>query len=147
MEEVLDNGAALAKFRHMMMGQGVEDKVATDLCEGADNNNILPVASKVTELLYQGEKGWVTELDAMSIAKVAVALGAGRSLPDDVLDLSAGVELRLEVGDMVEPGQVWALVHHNKALTSHLLKEIESAISVSSVVVEKRQRITKIIVN
>ena len=44
-----------------------------------------------------------------------------RCHPSDVLDLGAGVELRVEPGDVVEVGQEWAIIHHNRDIPKQLL--------------------------
>ena len=45
-----------------------------------------------------------TQVGAGAVARLAIALGAGRLHPSDTLDLGAGVELRVEPGDVVRSG-------------------------------------------
>jgi len=82
-ENVLDNGAANKKFQEMLVKQGVEQSVAAELCT-ANNNNILPMASATTDLVSSCS-GWVEKVDASAIAKLAIALGAGRTHPSTLL--------------------------------------------------------------
>jgi len=128
-ENVLDSGKAMEKFQQMLIKQGVKPSIAAELCT-ADNNNILPVASRTTQLVAT-QSGWVEKVEPSAVAKLAIALGAGRSHPSDKLDLSAGVELQVEPGDHVNQGDVWAVVHHNKDIPPHLLQSSEAALIIS----------------
>jgi len=128
-ENVLDSGKAMEKFQQMLIKQGVKPSIAAELCT-ADNNNILPVASRTTQLVAT-QSGWVEKVEPSAVAKLAIALGAGRSHPSDKLDLSAGVELQVEPGDHVNQGDVWAVVHHNKDIPPHLLQSTEAALTIS----------------
>jgi len=128
-EEVLDNGKAMEKFTQMLIKQGVEHKIAVELCT-ADNNNILPLAMRTTSLTTN-MAGFVARVEPSAIARLAIGLGAGRSHPSDKLDLSAGVELQVEPGDHVDQGDVWAVVHHNKDIPPHLLQSCEAAITIT----------------
>jgi len=144
-ENVLDNGAANKKFQEMLVKQGVEQSVAAELCT-ANNNNILPMASATTDLVSSCS-GWVEKVDASAIAKLAIALGAGRTHPSDKLDLSAGVELQVEPGDYLKQGDVWGVVHHNRVIPPHLLKSAEAAISITQDQTLVLPRVTQIMLN
>ncbi|MGN0832527.1 MAG: thymidine phosphorylase, partial [Kiritimatiellia bacterium] len=48
--------------------------------------------------------GFVTDIDAEKVARVALRLGAGRERPGDRIDPLAGVELAVGVGDRVSVG-------------------------------------------
>jgi len=69
-------------------------------------------------------------VDAAAVARLAIALGAGRAHPQDQLDLAAGVELQVEPGDSVQQGAVWAVVHHNREIPAGLLTAMQEAIVV-----------------
>ncbi len=55
--------------------------------------------------------GCVADVDAMTVAQVALGLGAGRQKSDDAIDMSAGVELLVRRGDEVRPGTPVARVY------------------------------------
>lgn len=144
-ENVLDSGAALDKFQQMLVRQGVEESIAAELCT-ADNNNILPMATTTTNLVSR-TSGWVEKVEPSAIAKLAIALGAGRGHPSDKLDLSAGVVLQVEPGDHVDQGDVWAVVHHNKDIPAHLLHSAEAAITIAQDKENILPRITQILLD
>ena len=66
-----------------------------------------PVQRSVTAL----EGGVVTAVPARAVGEIAAALGAGRARKGDTVDPAVGVELRVEVGDELEPGAELAVVH------------------------------------
>ena len=49
--------------------------------------------------------GYVSDIDAETVARAAFNLGAGRAKADDEIDMSAGVLLSVAHGDLVEKGQ------------------------------------------
>ena len=55
--------------------------------------------------------GYVSRIDAREIGLIAMELGAGRQRIDDEIDLSAGLELLVKVGDQLQQGQVMARVY------------------------------------
>lgn len=105
LEAVLADGRALTKFREMVAAQGGDTGVV-------DDPSRLPVASYVAEVRYEGSQAaYVAEVDALSIARVALDLGAGRMKKGDPIDASVGVEVYAKVGDLVQPDTVIARVY------------------------------------
>merc|ERR1719397_643660 len=142
--EALDSGSALERFRLMLIGQGVQGDVAQRLCGSEGTGGVLPKATTVTPLRSEHD-GWVRGADAKAVGLLSQGLGAGRSLPDDELDLSAGVEMLVGPGDKVEKGQVWAQVHHSRPIPDHLLQAALKALDVAPDKVESVARISSIL--
>ncbi len=101
----LSSGAALAKFKEMVARQGGNPAVA-------DDPGLLPQA-KFTHLVPAPRSGFVVELDALSIGRAAVALGAGRDKKGDQVDLSAGLILRKKPGEAVQAGEPVVELRYN----------------------------------
>jgi len=95
-ERALDTGAALNKAYEWFKAQGGD----------ADR---LPEAHVVAPL--SGEGGWVQEVDAEAVGRAVIELGGGRSRKEDVIDLSVGVKLHVQVGQQVGSGGLLAEVH------------------------------------
>ena len=57
------------------------------------------------------ESGYVADVDAETVARVAFNLGAGRAKTGDAIDMSAGVQLVVSCGDRVEWGQTLAKLY------------------------------------
>ncbi|XP_064629061.1 thymidine phosphorylase-like [Lineus longissimus] len=108
--DLLHNGKALAVFEKMCIAQGVNANAAKKLC--LDPFSVMRKANHVTDFRTSAE-GYIHEIDAMDIAKACGALGAGRSKAGAPINHSVGVEIQVEVGDMVEKGQTWVKVHHD----------------------------------
>ena len=96
----LKNGKAYAVFAEMVKLHG------GDLAEfermyaeggGASSVKVLAPAS-----------GFISDIDAETVARAAFNLGAGRAKTDDAIDMSAGVLLSVAHGDRVEKGQTLA---------------------------------------
>lgn len=146
LEEVLDSGAARDRFRRMLLGQGVQADVASLLCGSRDSGGVLPRAQHVTQLVSP-TAGWLVGADARAVGLLSQGLGAGRALPDDVLDLAAGVEMLVGPGDWVEEGQVWANVHHSRPAPTHLLDCASRALTLTDKEEGARARITRILLD
>ena len=55
----------------------------------------------------------ITKLDAETIGKVSLALGAGRLKKEDDIDLDAGIVFEKKLGDIVKPDDVIATLYSN----------------------------------
>lgn len=107
LEEKLDNGEALAKFRLLVEIQGGDVAMV-------DNPALLPKARLIEE--FRAEKsGCIAQVAADKVAMAALALGAGREKKGDVLDLAVGVEVHVSVGEEVAHGQALFTLHANDA--------------------------------
>merc|ERR1712013_249583 len=105
---------------------------------------VFPRASTITPLMSE-HGGWVRGADAKAVGLLSQGLGAGRSLPDDVLDLSAGVEMLVGPGERVEKGQVWARVHHSRPIPDHLLQAVIKSLDVAPDKIEPAPRISDVL--
>ena len=118
----------------------MEEGVAEKLCKGEERVTVQ--ASLQTPVIAK-DSGYVANIRAGAVARLAIALGAGRSHPSDTLDLGAGVQLMVEIGDMVREGEPWAVIHHNKPIPPNLLLELEQCLKLTGNL-EENKRITKV---
>jgi pyrimidine-nucleoside phosphorylase len=100
---VLDDGSALAKFRQFVIGQGGDPAFI-------DNPAILPQAP-VRHLITSTQVGYVSQIDAETIGRASVEVGAGRAVKEAKIDHSVGFVLQAKVGDRVEVGDGLATIH------------------------------------
>lgn len=110
LEESLQNGTALAKFRLMVEAQGGE-------VAAVDNPALLPQA-RIKSDVGAAMAGYVAEISADKIAQAALVLGAGREKKSDSIDHAVGVEVFVKVGQKIESGETIARIHANSE--SHL---------------------------
>lgn len=92
--ENLANGRALEKFREMVVAHGGDLARFERLRE-----------EPTFKFRIQAMKsGFVTDIDAEKVARVALQLGAGREQAGDRIDPLAGVDLAVGIGDRVTVG-------------------------------------------
>lgn len=98
------DGRALDRLAAMVAAQGGDARVCDDPWA------VLPAAPAVADVVAP-RAGWVAAVPARGVGVLAAELGAGRTGKDDPIDPAAGVQMRVEIGDRVEPGQSLATVH------------------------------------
>ncbi|WP_456015907.1 thymidine phosphorylase [Pseudomonas fluorescens] len=98
------SGAALQRFEQMVVALGGPPGFT------ADPEAYLPKAA-VSVPVWAEEEGCVTDIDTRAVGLAVVALGGGRSHPDDVLDLSVGFSELAFVGEQVNAQRPLGWVH------------------------------------
>lgn len=102
--EKLKNGEALAKFREMLIGQGVTEEIANQLCR----RNYEAVFSKNADhvsTIRAHSSGYVKSIHALELGSLCSSLGAGRAKADDQIFYEVGMRLFKQVGDRIEKGK------------------------------------------
>jgi pyrimidine-nucleoside phosphorylase len=103
--DAIESGAALDQFRALVAAQGGNPAVV-----GAPDGR--PNSGPIAEVTAPpGADGYVDDLDALSIGRAAVALGAGRQTKDESVDPVAGHTARKKPGGRVQRGDVLARLH------------------------------------
>jgi pyrimidine-nucleoside phosphorylase len=97
-EKAVDDGSAAEMFERWIAAQG------GDLSAG------LPRAP-VTRELTADRDGFVGEVSALGLGRVALELGAGRRTTDDAIDHAVGIRCFAKRGDPLEAGQTLAVVY------------------------------------
>ena len=105
LNQVIESGAALAKFRELIRWQHGDVRAVEDFTLLPSARVVLPVTAAAG--------GYVHRLGAAAVGRAAMALGAGRKTKDDSIDLAVGVTLLKKIGDEVSPGDELALLHMN----------------------------------
>jgi thymidine phosphorylase len=116
LRDALAGGAALARFGALVKAQG------GDVAVTETPDRILPRAP-LSDAVVAARSGYVTAIDALTVGEAVRDLGAGRQKKGDALDLAAGVVLRAKVGDRLDAGQPWAIVHSSDASRLQATKE------------------------
>ena len=107
--------------------------------------NQLKKAEKFVYVTKQ-EEGYIKEMRAELIGKVACYLGAGRTKKEDSIDMTAGVILNKKVGDYVEKGEVIATLYTNDITKiEEARKRMEEAIKITEEKQKKEKMILEII--
>lgn len=106
LQEALESGKALDKFREMIRNQGGDESVI-------DHPEQLLTAKYQFELPAK-TSGVVNELVANEIGIAAMILGAGRKTKEDAIDFAVGLKLHKKVGDPVEAGESLLTIYANQ---------------------------------
>jgi pyrimidine-nucleoside phosphorylase len=104
-DRALQSGSALSALRAMIDAQGGDPSPFEDRAR-------LPRARLVKPVLADSD-GYLAELDALTVARASIVLGAGRERKGDPIDLAVGVVLEAKLGDQLSRGQPLAMLHAN----------------------------------
>ena len=138
LEENLNNGKAYKKFLELVKNQGGDITYIEDIDNLEETKYIEPVYSEKT--------GYIYNINAKEIGKLACYLGAGRVTKEDKIDKSVGIELLKKVGDKVSKDEVIAYLHINKPEQLEIAKEkIKEIIKIRKEKQEKIKTIIKVI--
>ncbi|EJD5656101.1 pyrimidine-nucleoside phosphorylase [Staphylococcus pseudintermedius] len=123
LQEVIDNGKALEKFKTFLSNQGGDASVV-------DDPSKFPTAQYQFELPAK-RSGVVSEMIANEIGIASMMLGAGRQTKEDVIDLAVGLVLNKKVGDRVEEGESLLTIYANSEDVEQVKQKLYDNITIS----------------
>src|SRR5579859_2181239 len=91
--DALSSGAGRQALRRMVEAQGGDARAF-------DDRSRLPTAGLRQPVLAEAD-GYVSRLDAMTVARASIVLGAGRERKGDAIDLAVGIYLEAKIGERV----------------------------------------------
>ncbi len=136
-QETIKSLKAFHKFVELVENQGGDITYI-------ENTIKFPKAKYEIEILSK-KSGYIKEINAEEIGKLASKLGAGRIKKEDKIDYTAGVVLNKKVGDIVKAKEKLATLYTNKKQYEKAKEELERIIKISDEVVEKEKTILEII--
>lgn len=113
LQEALELGKALAKFKEMIQNQGGDPTIVEQ------PERIL--TARYTMELPAKQSGVVSKIVANELGIAAMMLGAGRKTKEDDIDHAVGLKLHKKIGDTVTKGESLLTIYSND-------KEISSVI-------------------
>jgi len=102
-EAALNSGAALEKFKDLIIHQGGDAGVI-------DDYTLLP-HTKSTFLVKALKTGFVTKMDCKALGMHCVRLGGGRQKTTDLIDFAVGFVMNKKLGDKVKKGETLVTIH------------------------------------
>jgi len=124
-DSIVSTGKGLEKLRQCIAAQGGEPRVT-------DDYSLLPAARHLESVVAPCD-GWVARLDAETIGRAAMVLGAGRERLDSTIDPAVGLIFEKKVGDRVQPGERICAVHYNdRSRLTRAVEMVKSAITISA---------------
>ena len=138
MLENIKNGKAFDKFVEMVQNQGGDISYLQDTRKFEK--------ATLVEKIITNQDGFIQEINAEEIGKVACNLGAGRIRKEDKIDNSVGIVLNKKVADKVENGDVLAYIYANNAKKLEEAKvKVQDIIKISNEKIEKLPSIFEVI--
>jgi len=134
LEQSVASGAALGKFRDMISAQGGDSRVTEDYSRLPRATLRVPVNA--------ARAGYVSDVDAMSVALAALRLGAGRAKAEDSVDHAVGIGELKKVGEPVDAGSPLCFVHAN---SEPALVEAKAMLEKAIVIGDARLTPTKLV--
>lgn len=136
--ENISNRKGYEKFIEMVKNQNGDISYIEDANKFEKANFVEEVISK--------EDGYIQEINAERVGKVACMLGAGRVKKEDDIDYTVGVKLCKKVSEKVYKGETLAYIYANSEKKMNEAKEeLSDIIKVGTHKVEKIPTIIKII--
>ena len=128
--ENIQNGKAYEKFIELVQKQNGDISYI-------ENLNKLPKA-KYIEPIYSEIEGYVSEIDAKEIGRLAGMLGAGRERKEDSVDFSVGIVLTKKIADKVEKGDILAYIHaNNQEKLAEAKNKLKQIIKIENKIISK----------
>jgi thymidine phosphorylase len=104
LQGALDSGVAAEKFQQMVTALGGPRKFVDDPWKHMHR-------AEVRLSVFADHTGPVTRIDTRAVGMVVVALGGGRTRPQDPVDHTVGITDLADVGDVVDHHRPLAVVH------------------------------------
>lgn len=105
MLENIKNGKAFNKFEEMVKNQGGDISYLENISKFSNAKYIEPIKAE--------KNGYIKEINAEEIGKVACNLGAGRIRKEDKIDYTVGIKLCKKVSEKVSQGDDLVYVYAN----------------------------------
>ena len=126
----IENGKAFNKFKELVKNQGGDVSYIEDLEKFEKAKFIEPIISQ--------SSGYIQEINAENIGKVACGLGAGRIKKEDNIDYSVGIKLKIKISDKVEEGDIVGYIYsYDTQKLKEANKKIQDIIKISKNKVDK----------
>lgn len=120
----LESHAALEKFKEFVIAQGGDVRCVDDYSYFKQ--------AKYTYSILSDQTGKIKKVKALQIGHAAMLLGGGRQSKEDIIDMSAGIVLKVKAKETIKKQDPLAVLYTDKPLT----KEIETLVK-SAFVFEK----------
>jgi thymidine phosphorylase len=137
--EALESGAGVEAFRRIIEHQGGDPRVV-------DDYRLLPAASREHRVVA-ARNGFVS-FRAESVGRAAVALGAGRTKLEDIVNPAVGIERLVPNASAVKAGEpLMAVRYDGETALANALPILDQAIVISEAVPVVRPLVLERIVN
>lgn len=120
----IDSGRAFTQMKKWVSAQGGNEKML-------ENTDLFNKALYIYEVKSEKE-GYIKQINAEKIGLASCILGAGRTKKEDIIDMSAGILLKIKISDYVKEGDTLATLHtSNETLIKDAKRLFYEALSFS----------------
>ena len=105
LDDTLNSGKALQKFKDLIISQGGDASVIDDFSKFPKAEHIIEVKSE--------KSGYINHIKALEIARATKLLGAGRTFKDDEIDYAVGIYLNKKTGEFVNKDEIEFTIYAN----------------------------------
>ena len=138
MLENINNGKAFNKFLELIKNQGGDISYIENVEKFDKAKYILPI--------YATDDGYISQINAKEVGKLACDLGAGRIKKDDKIDYSVGIILNKKVSNKVIKDEILGYVHANdEEKGNNTAKKLKDIIKIDQEESKKLETIIKVI--
>ena len=141
-QEVIDNGEALAKFKEMCIMQGVSKSTAQQLVNNP--TDVLKSSQQISEITAR-DTGFLQSIDSMTLADIARKHGSGRYSIEDEVVPEIGFEILAQRGAKINKRDTWLKFHHNEHLTDEEVAKLTDSLKLSSQKITVNSRLIHIV--
>ena len=127
LERALASGAALEKFREIVIAQGGDPRVC-------DDPKAVLAQPAISEPFVATRDGYVERIDARGIGRAVTAMGGGRMTMEDVVDPSVGIRIVARPGAHVKAGDPIAIIEARDAACAAIARRaLEAAVHLGDI--------------
>ena len=138
MLENINNGKAFNKFLELIKNQGGDISYIENVEKFDKAKYILPI--------YATNDGYISQINAKEVGKLACDLGAGRIKKDDKIDYSVGIILNKKVSNKVIKDEILGYVHANdEEKARSTVEKLQNIIKMDQEETKKLETIIKVI--
>ncbi|UCD06780.1 MAG: thymidine phosphorylase [candidate division WOR-3 bacterium] len=138
LQERIESGAALSKFRKMIECQGGDSRVIEDY-------SYLPLPKYTIDLMAK-RTGYVSGIDCFSIGILLIDLGGGRKRKEDSIDASCGFKIHKKTGDHVNRGTCLAQVcSDDRSKAQRIADRLKQAFSIQSKPIRQKRIVREVL--
>ena len=138
LDKKINDGSAYNKFIELVENQGGDISYIKNIEKFS--------VAEFIEPIYSNKDGYIQEINAKEIGKLACDLGAGRIRKEDNIQKEVGIVLTKKVGDYVKNGDILAYIHTNRYETlEEDKKRLEQIIKIGDEEIEKSKIILNVI--
>ena len=130
MIENIKNGKAYNKFLELVANQNGDISYIENIEKFEKAKYIIEVTAK--------EEGYIHEINAEEVGKLACKLGAGRVRKEDEIDKTVGIEICKKVADYVHVGDTLAYIHLNKETQQE--ESVNELLNIFKISEEKKEK-------